>query len=337
MHATPTADIALSMPQPRSGGRNSGARMSDDRGVFRRAFVIGIGAGAGSAAWPRPSAAASSDAQTSTIEIGKARLTIVLAGRDPPLPLSAFEDWVGRSAEMVADYCGAFPVPSLEVTIAARGGGSIGFGQHWDGRWLEIRVGRRTSTESFDRDWVMVHEMLHAAFPDLHRRHRWMQEGLSTYLEPLLRQRAGLLSAANVWGKWIRMMPHGRPGLGDRGLDSTHTWGRVYWGGALFWLVADLRLRQATDNAKSLQDVVRGILDEGGNGRAEWSTRRVVKVADAATGTKVLSTLYAEMALAPGDIDLDALWPELGVDRNAGGEIVFDDAAPLAAIRRVMT
>jgi hypothetical protein len=246
------------------------------------------------------------------------------------------EAWVGRSAGMIADYLGEFPVPSLEVTLVGRGWGGVGFGMHQDGRWITMYCGRNTDSEDLETDWVMVHEMLHAAFPDLESRHRWMQEGLSTYLEPIVRAQAGDVTEAQVWRRFMRSMHYGRPDPGDRGLDITHTWGRTYWGGALFWMVVDVELRKATNNAKSLRDAVRGILAEGGNGRANWSTRRVVEVANEATGTTVVSELYAKMAKAPGDVDLDAFYAELGVAR-VDGEIVFDDEAPLAHIRRAMT
>jgi hypothetical protein len=151
-----------------------------------------------------------------------------------------------------------------------------------------------------------------------------------------VRAQAGDITEARVWSRFMRSMHYGRPDPGDRGLDITHTWGRTYWGGALFWLVADVELRKATHNEKSLRDVMQGILREGGNGRANWTTKRVVEVADEATGTTVVSELYARMAAAPGDVDLDALYTELGVAR-VDGKIVFDDDAPLAHVRRAMT
>ena len=270
------------------------------------------------------------------IHVAGSTVTVEYDGNALPLPPPVMEAWVRRSAIMVADYLGAFPVPSLEVTLVGRGWGDVGFGMHQDGRWITVYCGRRLSEPKLDDDWVMVHEMLHAAFPDLESRHRWMQEGLSTYLEPIVRARAGDTTEEQVWRRFTRSMGYGRPEAGDQGLDITHTWGRTYWGGALFWMVADVEIRQATHNRKSLRDAIQGILREGGNGRVDWSTQRVVEVGDAATGTTVLRDLYARMAAAPGDIDLDALLAELVVARS-DGEVCFDDSAPLADIRRAMT
>jgi len=49
-----------------------------------------------------------------------------------------------------------------------------------------------------------------------------------------------------------------------------------------------------------------------------------------------LRELRRRLGEAPVTIDLDAWWKRLGI-RKEGGRIVFDDAAPLAALRRAIT
>jgi hypothetical protein len=243
--------------------------------------------------------------------------------------------WVTGAATLIADYYGGeLPVPGLEITLVASTGARVGFGLHQDGRWIRIRYGRHASNETLANDWVMVHEMLHATFPDLSDDHRWMQEGLSTYLEPIVRARGGATTEAEVWRRWTANMPNGRPQDGDRGLDRTHTWGRTYWGGTLFWFAVDVRLREA--GKRSIRDVVTHIARVGGNGRAKWSTAKVVAEADRATDSTIVSQTYAELAQAPGDIDLDDLWARLGV-RREGDAVQLDDDAPQAALRRAIT
>lgn len=274
------------------------------------------------------------DAVDVTVAAAGALFDLALEG-EPPVAREELHAWIRRNAERVAGYCGIFPVPDVHLTIISSGRGHVGSGYHQDGRRIRVRIGRRTDAHALEHDWVLVHEMLHTAFPDLPEANRWMQEGLSTYLEPILRSRDGELTEEDVWTRWVRMMPHGRPGLADRGLDRTHTWGRTYWGGALFWLVVDVELRERTHGERSLQDVVRAILAEGGNGRADWTPARVLKVGDDATGTTVMSEVYARMARAPGDVDLDRLWTRLGVARDGDGVELLDDA-PLSDLRRAI-
>jgi predicted metalloprotease with PDZ domain len=134
----------------------------------------------------------------------------------------------------------------------------------------------------------------------------------------------------------ISDMPKGLPGAGDRGLDNTHTWGRTYWGGAIFYLLADVRIRERTDNRVGLQDALRAIVANGGNVQVAWDVRRTLETGDKATGTKVLVELYDEMRATPVTPDLAQLWQRLGVKLTREGA-EFDDAAPLAGIRKAIT
>lgn len=270
-------------------------------------------------------------------EAGGAQFRVWVAdGTRPPSDLAPFVEWVRNSAEVVAQYYGQFPVPEMDITLNFNSGSRVGFGQHWDGRYIRVRVGRNSDQEELDTDWVMIHEMHHAAFPDLHRRHSWMQEGLSTYLEPVSRAQAGQYESDRLWRHFYRRMPHGLPGWGDKGLDVTRTWGRLYWGGTMYWFLADVAIRMQTNNEKSIHDALLGIQAAGGDGRADWSTAKVVKIGDESTGTTVLADLYEQLADAPGEPDLDAIFEDLGVV-EVDGEIRLVDDAPLVDIRRAIT
>jgi hypothetical protein len=198
-----------------------------------------------------------------------------------------------------------------------------------------VRLARRATRAELADDWVMTHELCHLGFPSLADRHHWMEEGLATYVEPIGRVRTGGLAAEKLWGDLVAGLPNGLPLKGDRGLDNTPTWGRTYWGGALFWLLADVEIRQRTDNAKGLEHALRGIVAAGGTIDANWSVEQVIAAGDRATGVPVLRELYDRMKDRPEPVDLDALWKRLGVSLK-GGKVLFDDAAPLAAVRRAI-
>jgi hypothetical protein len=127
-------------------------------------------------------------------------------------------------------------------------------------------------------------------------------------------------------------MPKGQPRSGDAGLDHHPGWGRTYWGGAVFWLLADIRIREKTGGHFGLIDALRAVNRESGGNGAEWSERRVVDVGDKATGTHVLTDLYDQMKDDPMTVDLDGLFAKLGVARR-DGQVVFDEQAPEAALR----
>ena len=131
-------------------------------------------------------------------------------------------------------------------------------------------------------------------------------------------------------------MPLGLPRAGESGMDETPTWGRTYWGGALFCLQADIAIHEHTGNRAGLQTALRAILQETGGYRAERGIDEVLRIGDAATGTRVLQDLYREVKSTAMTPDLDLLWSRLGVPADPKAQ-AFDDQAPLAAVRIAIT
>jgi hypothetical protein len=254
------------------------------------------------------------------------------------LPKEKVLDWVRTSAKAAAAYYGRFPVNELKLLIVPVNGPRVRGGTTWGYRGAAIRVllGQDASESDLRRDWVMVHEMVHLALPDLDDRYAWLSEGLAVYVEPIARVQSGDLTAREIWQAMMRDMPKGLPQAGDEGLDHTDTWGRKYWGGAMFCLLADIEIRKRTGNLKGLQDAMRGVIAAGGNHEQDWSIERVLSIADKSVGVDVLSRLHNEMGSKPVTPDLAALWRDLGL-KPQGESLEFDDAAPLAAIRKSIT
>lgn len=250
--------------------------------------------------------------------------------------------WVQDAAKAVAVYYGRFPVPRARVlVIPAAGRHGVFHGTTWGGRggspgFTRISVGEKTTSKELSEDWMMTHELTHMAFPDLPEDNHWMEEGLATYVEPIARVQAGQIDEKTIWDEMMDGMPKGEPEAGDEGLDRTHTWGRTYWGGALFCLVADVGIRKETKNRKGLQDALRAIVAAGGTIDQDWPLERALEVGDKATGTKVLRGMYAKWGTSPVEVDLPALWKELGV-RRVGDGVEFDAKAPLADVREGIT
>src|SRR6478672_4294271 len=148
--------------------------------------------------------------------------------------------WVERAATAIRAYYGRFPIAHARITVERVKGSGVQWARTFanSGAQIRVGVGHGTTTRQFESDWMLTHEFVHLALPELADEHDWLQEGAATYVEPLARAYAGQLSAERVWAKFVLQMPNGLPGAKDRGLDYTSTWARTYWGGALFCLVA---------------------------------------------------------------------------------------------------
>jgi hypothetical protein len=242
--------------------------------------------------------------------------------------------WIERSEGIVAAYYGRFPTSSLRVQIVPQEGAGVRSGKTWAG-FIRVQVGREVTTAQLMDDWVLVHEMNHLALPDVGDNQAWLSEGMAVYVEGVARVQAGNRSQQDVFAEQMRQMPKGLPRAGEQGLDNTHTWARTYWGGAMFCFLADVEIHRRTGNRLGLQDAMRAVARESGGLSADWPIARVFAAADAATGTKVLEEMYAQMKDKPVAPDLNGLWAKLGVV-SEGGSVTLHDDAPLADIRRAI-
>src|SRR5229473_3989426 len=272
------------------------------------------------------------------IEIGGSTIRIDFAPGDLDLPVTKLIAWVSAAAGAVTDYYGRFPVGEARILIIpVENREGVLNGTSWGTRpaFTRIYVGQLTDDADLKNDWVMTHEMVHYAFPSMPEEHHWIEEGIATYVEPIARLEAGEIGATKVWGDLVEGLPHGLPGPGDEGLDHTHTWGRTYWGGAMFCLLADIRIRRETQNRYGLRDALHAIVEAGGNMETSWPLTHAFEVGDRAVGVPVLEQLYEEMKASPFQPALNDLWNKLGV-KIAGKTITFDDRAPWASVRRAI-
>ena len=215
-------------------------------------------------------------ASSRELKIGGAVLQVDFAAGHFDLGNDAILQHVQTAANAVTTYYGQFPVKRARVLVVPvdgrRGvqGTTWGDMHGWPG-FTRLRIGQHITAAELADDWTTTHELVHMAFPSLPDDQHWMEEGLATYVEPIARVETGELKAQQIWSDMVRDMPKGEPQEGDRGMDQTHTWGRTYWGGALFCLVADVAIRRETKNRKGLQDALRAIVEQGGTIDHEWS------------------------------------------------------------------
>jgi hypothetical protein len=270
------------------------------------------------------------------IAIGDSRLLLLIPAQQAP-SAALLNDWTQRSAAIVARYFGQFPVSQLRIVIIPVEGSRVAGGTTFGtpAPLIRVRVGNQVDAAALRNDWVLVHEMTHLALPDVGEQHAWLAEGLAVYIEGVARVQAGNRSIEDVFAEELHSMPRGLPGAQGAGLDQDHSWGRTYWGGAMFCLMADVAIHQRTANRHGLQDAMRAVLRASGGLRVDWDINQVLASADAAVGVPVLSELYAQMKDKPVAPDLVALWHSLGVDAEGDG-VRLNDAAPLASIRKAI-
>jgi hypothetical protein len=275
---------------------------------------------------------------SSELKLSGSTICVVIEDATLPKQQQVLRTWIDRSAHIVAGYYGKFPAPLVTIRLQAMDGSGVGGGRTTNdsGLMIQMRVGREATAETLAKDWVLVHEMVHLALPEVGRSHLWLAEGLAVYVEGVARAQFGNRDIADVWAEDRRSMPMGLPRPGDGGMDQHPGWGRTYWGGALYCLQADVAIREQTANRVGLQAALRAILQQTGGYGFESDIADVLRIGDTATGTHVMSDLYLKIRATPQAPDLDVLFTLLGVPSDPKTE-AFDDHASLAAIRVAIT
>jgi hypothetical protein len=274
-----------------------------------------------------------------TLQLRGGRIHLEIEGEPDAAHRDAIVNWTKDALRAVSAYYGRPPVDDMNLFVSMRSGRGIDDGVtrvEYGRPTVRTVVGEKTDAAGFARDWVLTHEIVHTALPDLAEDHHWLEEGLATYVEPIARELAGLESEQEVWKQLVEGLPKGQPRHNDKGLDHTPTWGRTYWGGALLCTLADVGIRERTQNKYGLRDALKALVDDGWTIEKDGDLPALFAQMDDAVGVNVLSELYAQHANAGVRVDLEGLWSRLGI-AYSHRKVTFDDAAPEAAVRRAIT
>lgn len=273
------------------------------------------------------------------VDVAGAALDVALLG--PPLRMgdAAAIGWIRDGASCEARLFGRFPVDTTIFVVPVPGADEVVFGRVLSlaGASVALLFGTDTPAASEHDDWVVVHEMFHLGTPSFVGEGHWLEEGLATYYEPILRERAGWTSEADLWKHFVKEMPRGLRKQGEpASLEERDDIDSTYWGGALFALLADVGIRRATGGARSLDDAVRAALQREGDATHVARVGDFLRLGDQVTGTRVLEDADVHHAVGGEPVDLDGLWRSLGVEVDPSGAVSLRDDAPLSSLRKAI-
>jgi hypothetical protein len=271
------------------------------------------------------------------IDGGPATIDLVQLDGRTALGPDRIATWVSRAGEAMARYFGGYPAErTLMVVLPMPGRDSVPFGRVLSGGGITmmVQVGENAGRDALLNDWVLVHEMVHTAMPFLSDNGGWLMEGIATYVEPIVRARAGWITPEAVWTEFFRNMPRGYEAMTRLGMRRAG-FGAIYWGGALFALLSDVEMRKRSDGARGLEDCLRAVRRDGGTGDRRWTTEEFVAVCDRTSGGTYMADRAQAHYLDGAPVDLEQLWDDLGVEEQ-GDRVVLKKDAPLARIREAI-
>lgn len=233
------------------------------------------------------------DIEQKTITIDQQRLDISLLALDSPQKSRQIFHWVEQNARMVAALYGRFPVPQTQVLVVPIGH------QKEAVPWAEVQRGGMPSVHYFVdqyrpiseyiEDWTGVHEMSHLLIAKITYDTRWLSEGLASYYQHVAKARGNMLTPTQAWNKLKIGFAKGRKKQSGS-LRTSRSTKHIYWGGAAFYLLADLQLRAAKP-ALSLDIVLDRFQQCCLPTNQIWTGDEFIQKLDLLSETKVFSTL----------------------------------------------
>lgn len=300
--------------------------------MHRRTFLTSCLALTAAPAW------ADNPSTTHAFDIGGSRVRLELGAGRTALPPEEIGRWLEGCCKALSAYYGRFPVHPLRIDVGVDRGRGFRGGVTYGGEFPVIRgrIGADSTLADLEGGWVMVHELVHLACPQVPRAHHWLEEGLATYVEPWIRIGCGQISEEKAWKDLVDGLPNGLPTAGDRGLDRTPSWGRTYWGGALFALLLDLELRRESGNERGLAELMAKRVTSGSSIHLDRTMDELMAEWDEAAGSSLPGELYRSHKHTAVTVDLAPVWKALGVTIS-GRAVSFDDTAPEAALRKAIS
>lgn len=246
--------------------------------------------------------------------------------------------WLERSAASASAPGGVFPVPDAQVIVVPTSPSSfpIHFGHTGRSGGASIVLFVPTDVEEahLQDDWIAIHEFSHLWHPFIRREDAWLSEGLATYLQEVLRVRAGIVPAAQAWQRLYEGAELGRDSARDlqeetRRMPFEHNYQRVYWAGAAIALMLDVELRERSGGAVSLPQLLARLRSARRPFTHAWSADELLRELDRLSGLSLCEALAARHV--HGTLpDLGELYQQLGVRASGeGGKM----PAPLAWVR----
>jgi hypothetical protein len=265
---------------------------------------------------------------------GDPQLTLALPDGETALSAATLTEWASAVAEGNRRFWGRPPAQGGLVVLVPSPRAGIPFGRvlSLGGSVVTVLVGKAATGRDLYDDWVLVHELLHLGSPLMRDTGAWLNEGIATFYEPALRARAGWKSEDDVWREWAMQMPRGLPAMTGIGLRNAGR-GGIYWGGALFALMAEIELLQASGGTFGFSDCLRQVLASGADATVKWPTARLLQSCDTEVGDAVLERLAERHVGKGSEMTLDEVWRRLGVTLSEDGKITYDDSAELAWLR----
>ncbi len=263
--------------------------------------------------------------------------------------------WVRSNLTALTTVYGHFPISTLQLLVVPMDNAKepVPWGEvmRGGGNAVHLYIGTSFSQQDFLNDWVLSHELSHLLHPRMIKNGAWLYEGMASYYQNIIRSRQGLLTAELAWEKLHAGFDRGYSNtvkiksnsqIKEKNLDQitknmrkNRAFMRIYWSGAAMSLLADVRLRQITNNKKSLDSILFAFNECCLSDSRWWTAYEVMNKFDMLSNTSIFTEIYQENVYSDNFPDLSNTYLQLGLSAN-GHELLFINEAPNILREKIM-
>jgi hypothetical protein len=274
---------------------------------------------------------------------------IRFADNVPSHKRAMLKDWVNHAENALRSVYGTLPVDDYITIIKAsnRGSSAVPWGEvnRYSPPEVTLVVNTKSSLKELKADWTIYHELSHLLIPYDAGDARWFSEGLASYYQNITQARVGMFDEQTMWQKLYNGFERGNKqqkyshqplSYVSDNIGQNRNYMRIYWSGALYWLKADVSLRELTKNTASpysldlaLKQLQQCCFDR------YLSVEKIVEKLDELSQSQVFSTLLAEFSTSYAIPEYLPLLNSLGIEGN-NGKVILNNNAKLSAQRKAI-
>lgn len=290
---------------------------------------------------------ASAQAIAESITHADQRINIVYAASLDTSEREQTVAWLQRVTDALLTVYGEWPKDTFNISIqsSSRSDSPVPWGQvtRGDPDTVLLVINPEAELEALTADWTAFHELSHLLIPYRGYGDLWFSEGLASYYQNIIQARAGLLSESEFWDKLASGFERGRkqvrwPQLNlaeiSDDMKRYREFMRVHWSGVHYWLSADIKLRQRSQNKKTLDSLLKQIKDCCQH--SSMSAAEIADQLDQLAGENIFKPLLLEYRVSRAMPDYTPVLSGLGVNSDKHSRkqnVVLSNAAANADIR----
>jgi M61 glycyl aminopeptidase len=281
-------------------------------------------------AWTRGGRLAIGEVSRHSLRLGTTSLAIDIVGKQTPAAQQRYVAWIDQTSKALAGLYGRLPIPWVQVMIIPQPPGPevVPWGEvtRLGADSVVLFVDQSRALDALTMDWVAIHEFSHLLHPFLQRRDSWLTEGLASYYQNVLRAQAGTVTPSDAWRALAAGFARGRRQTDGRTSLAAATeqmldrrlFMRVYWSGAALALLADVELRQRTQQRMSLARVLAEFASCCLPAAEPWTARAVLREFDKIAGLAVFERLVDQYLETTEFPSLASAYVALGIIEHRG-------------------